>query len=118
MFFIFTKRRNKQYVHLLFILMTAIAITLSFPLKAKAEWYVVGYDDEENAIYINDESVYIKGEIHGAEVKTKLFGRAIFVVNCQTSNYYIQTNQGTREGYATPGTIAGVIADEICEKYH
>ncbi|MCF2149563.1 hypothetical protein IQ276_024655 [Desmonostoc muscorum LEGE 12446] len=117
MFFILMKRRNKQYVHL-FILVTAIAVALSFPLKARAEWYVVGYDDEDNPIYINDESVYIKGEIHGAEVKSKLFGRAIFVVNCETSNYYIQTNQGTREGYAAPGTVAGVIADEICEKYN
>jgi hypothetical protein len=117
MFFIIIKKLNKQSVHL-FIFLSAIAIAISFPLKAKAEWYVVGYDDEENPIYVNNESVYIKGEIHGAEVKTKLFGRAIFVVNCQTSNYYIQSNQGTKEGYATPGTVAGVIVEEICERYN
>ncbi len=117
MFLMLTKGWNKQYVHLL-ILVTAVATALSFPLEAKAEWYVVGYDDEESPIYINDESIYIKGEVRGAEVKTKLLGRAIFVVNCQTSNYYVQSNQGKKEGYATPGTVAGVMAEEICEKYN
>ncbi|QSJ16508.1 hypothetical protein JYQ62_33135 [Nostoc sp. UHCC 0702] len=110
------KIRHKVYAHLLF-LVSGIAVTLAFPLKANAQWYVVGYDDRENPIYINDESVYIKGKLRGAEVRINSVGRAIFVVNCETSDYYLQSNQGKLQGYAEPGTVAGVLANEVCEKY-
>ncbi|MDZ4877012.1 MAG: hypothetical protein CLLPBCKN_006447 [Chroococcidiopsis cubana SAG 39.79] len=110
------KRLSKQYIYLS-VLATTGVIFLGFPLKVKAEWYVVGYDRYDYAVYMNDESVVAKGEIRRAEVRFEDTGRALFVINCETNSYYIQSNTGRREGYAEPGTIAGLLADEMCYKY-
>ncbi|MUG92400.1 hypothetical protein F7734_07995 [Scytonema sp. UIC 10036] len=103
-------------IHLL-VLVNTSAVVLGFPLQAKAGWLTIGYDDIQRPIYINSESVYIKGNLRGAEIRSATIGRALFVVNCSTNNYYIQTNRGKTTGYAAPGTVAGVIAAEICENY-
>ncbi|KAB8319100.1 hypothetical protein SD81_009285 [Tolypothrix campylonemoides VB511288] len=111
---------NKLIKHCthLFILVSTTAVSLSFPLQAKAEWYIIGYDAQEYPIYMNSKSVFIKGNLRMVEIRDRKIGRAIFVVNCESSDYYIQTNQGRRKGYAVPGTVAGIIADEVCEKYY
>ncbi|NMG09826.1 hypothetical protein [Brasilonema sp. UFV-L1] len=106
----------KPYVHL-FILANTSVIFLGFPLQARAEWSIIGYDDIERPIYINTDSIYIKGNLRSAEIRHAGFGRALFVVNCKTSDYYIQTNRGRTTGYAAPGTVSGIVAEEICENY-
>lgn len=97
--------------------MTTIVVLLSFPLKAKAEWYVIGHSDS-GPIYLNDNSVYIQNELRTAEVRYVGFGRAVFVVNCDTNYYYIQSNEGRGKDYAAPGTVAGIVAEEVCDRYH
>lgn len=98
------------------LVLAAAATTFGFADAALAEWYRIG-DGERGPIYMNDESVYIKGDVRSAEVRYEAFGRALFIVNCQNSNYLVKTNQGEDEGYAAPGTVAGVIADEVCQNY-
>lgn len=95
---------------------TSVAL-LAFPLQAKAAWYEIG-DGEQGPILMDDQSVYIKEDLRSAEVKYQGFGRATFVVNCQTYNYVIRGPHGTEEDRAAPGTVAGVIADEVCDRYN
>jgi hypothetical protein len=95
---------------------TASVALLSFPLQAKAEWYPIG-DGEKGPILMDDQSVYIKDDLRSAEVKYEGFGRATFVVNCRTYYYTLRSNYGPEEDRAAPGTVAGVIADEVCDRY-
>ena len=99
-----------------FALTGLIFVACNFPSIARAEWYFIG-DGEEGSIYLNDQSVYIKNDLRSAEVKYPGFGRAVFVINCDTYDYYLQSNYGESKNYATPGTVAGVIADEVCDNY-
>ena len=99
-------------------LTTTLAIVLGFSLQAKAEWHYIG-DGEQGDIYMNDESVYIKDDLRSAEIKYKGFeGRALFVISCNSYSYQLESNVGNDEGYAKPGTVAGVVADEVCDNYY
>lgn len=113
------EKTQKWYIPLS-ILTTCSVLLFCFPLKAKAEWYVIGYDSNNNPISMDNESVTINnnnGERTG-KVNYFRFGRALFIVNCSTENYYLQSNGAAPEqGSAIPGTVAGVIAEEICDEY-
>ncbi len=64
--------------------------------------------------------MYIRGDLRSAEVKYKGFGRfrrVIMVINCDNYNYYLEGYQGSFRDYAKPGTVAGVVADEVCDNY-
>jgi hypothetical protein len=100
----------------LVVLVSTIAILLGFPPKAKAEWYPIA-DAEQGTVYMNDKSVMVKGSQRSAEVRYEEFGRAMFIVNCNTNTYYFQSNQGQDEGYAVPGTVGGIVLEEVCENY-
>lgn len=112
-------KRARKWSIPLSILTTSSVLFFCFPLKVKAEWYVIGYDDASNSpIYVEDESVRIKGKLRSAKVDYVNFGRALFVIDCKTDEYYLQSNQGRETNLAMPGTVAGVIAEEICDEYY
>lgn len=101
-----------------FFFTVIFAVLFGFCLEAKAEWYFVG-NGQEGDIYMNNESVYIRDELRSAEVKYKGFGgRAVFIISCESYNYKLESNVGNDEGYAKPGTVAGVVADEVCDNYY
>lgn len=77
----------------------------------------MGYSSDDYPIHMDNESVVIEGEVRSAKIDHNNFGRALFAVNCRTDEYYLQSNQGREKDYAVPGTIAGVIAEEICDEY-
>jgi hypothetical protein len=100
----------KKYLLILAAIIYAFAFNIS---DAKAEWYAIS-NSNLGQIYINDESIYIEGNIRSAEVRYQSFGQALFLVNCETKDYLIKTSEGEEKGYIEPGTISAIIADEIC----
>lgn len=97
-----------------FLVLAAIVFTFAFGSSdAKAQWYPIGYGDR-GIIYIKNESIYIEGNLRSAEVRYQSFGQGLFLVNCDTKDYLIKTNQGEEKGYIEPGTVAETIANEIC----
>ncbi|GAB4539414.1 MAG: hypothetical protein Tsb0014_29800 [Pleurocapsa sp.] len=112
------KKLQKYHINRSIILMTSSVLFFCFPQKVKAEWYVIGHDYSSNSpIYLDNQSVFINGEVRSGKVDHVNFGRAIFTINCRTDEYYLQSNQGRERERAVPGTIAGVIAEEICSEY-
>ena len=109
--------KTEKWCIRLSIITTCNILLFWLPLEAKAEWYVVGYSSDDFPIYIDNESVVIKGEVRSAKVEHNHFGPALFAVNCRTDEYYLQSNQGREKDYAAPGTVAGVMAEEICDEY-
>ena len=100
-------------------LASSILVNLILPSIARAEWVFLD-NGKAGPVYLNNRSVYIRGNLRSAEVKYKgfgRFGRVIMVINCNNYNYYLESSYGSDRGYARPGTVGGIIADEVCDNY-
>lgn len=97
-----------------FLVLAAMVFTFaSGSSDAKAQWYAIGYGDL-GQIYVNHDSIYVEGNLRSAEVRYESFGQGLFLVNCETEDYLIKTNEGEEKGYIEPGTVPETIANEIC----